>query len=350
MDKKFDAGKNNEDSKIKGKAFEDYIKNKIFMKENFDLLHQTHNYQENEDRFIDESANPDFKFKDRATGQIFWVEAKFRSKFNDEGKLAIFNFKQFKRYQECNSEETPVYIAIGYEGKASSPRNISLIPMKEIKYLDLYRSTLKKYDIEPNKSINFSEYLKQHDIKPVKNEIINQDLNQIKTNDDIAGIPKRNLPIRMKMAISLFLIIITVLGIYQSNKLIQKSKIQKKQEIIISKIEGYYNAVNNNKLDLLDEFINNKVNRYFNATNCDLAFIKRDAERYFKLKPYREIKYKWETLKVFKNQDGNYDVSFDMIYKIKAARHGVFSTYNLNIRTVWNQDMKLISIYELKIP
>ena len=145
-------------SYVKGDEFESFVRAQLFPRESYDLLYKTHDYVDNKDDFIASSKHPDFKFRGRNSGIEFFVEAKFRSKFQDE----VFEWCklfQLKRYQEIDNI-TPVLIAMGLGGCPSTPENIFLIPMQHIKFVKLFPSFLQKYEIHPDRSISES-YLKR---------------------------------------------------------------------------------------------------------------------------------------------------------------------------------------------
>lgn len=69
----------NKESFKKGQAFEDYVENILFPKHSYDLLYKTNSYDQNSDRYVNDSRNPDFRLKCRLTGKEFHVEAKYRT-------------------------------------------------------------------------------------------------------------------------------------------------------------------------------------------------------------------------------------------------------------------------------
>ena len=136
---------------VKGDEFEDFIRNNIFPPNEYDLLAKTHDYVTNKNDFIQSSTDPDFKFRSRRNGNVFLVEAKYRSVY---GNNAIEWCKpyQLPRYRAINGE-VPVYVVIGVGNSPSSPEHIFLVPVKRIKYLRLFRSFLKEYEIPRNRSV-----------------------------------------------------------------------------------------------------------------------------------------------------------------------------------------------------
>jgi len=134
----------------KGEEFESYVRHYLFPRDTYLLLQKTHNYTGNKNDFVDNTKEPDFKFKSPG-GITFFVEAKFRSGyFND--KIDWCKPYQLRRYQEIN-RQTPVYIVIGFGANPGNPDHLYLIPVKNIKYTGLFPSFLKQYEVPLKKSI-----------------------------------------------------------------------------------------------------------------------------------------------------------------------------------------------------
>jgi hypothetical protein len=132
----------------KGEKFEKYVENTIFPKENYDLIHRSNSFNQNKDRYAEETLKPDFKFRCKESGNEFYVEAKYRSKANNSNKIELMSLKQFERFKEIQKDEVcPIYILIGYGGLPTNPFMLSLIPIEKIEYLSIYVSILKKFKI-----------------------------------------------------------------------------------------------------------------------------------------------------------------------------------------------------------
>ena len=70
------------DSFKKGDLFEKFVENELFQATDYTLVHRTNTYDQNETRYAEETLRPDFKFRCKKTKQEFYVEAKYRSRFN----------------------------------------------------------------------------------------------------------------------------------------------------------------------------------------------------------------------------------------------------------------------------
>jgi len=336
-----------------GETFEDYIQNVIFTKESYDLIHRTNNFKQNSERYSEESKRPDFKFRCKITNQEFYVEAKFRSKFNSDDKLHILDIGQYNRYKEIDKVETPVLIAIGYEGSASNPSNLSLIRIEKIEYLDLYKSVLKKYEIDKKTYDNdlLKLYIKEATAKKIINKPIQHEQTVNPEHISNNGQPKKNNRNRIILSLILLFLISTTFYFFTSNdkndsKIIDKEINSNAEQNIKEYVAKYYLALDNNNVEALDYFINNKVDRWFSKSNVSLTNIKKDTKKYLEKYPYRETKIKWETFKFSELPNEDYNVSYSMIYKIKSNIDDDFKQYNLNIKTIWSHNMKIKNMYE----
>jgi hypothetical protein len=144
---------NKPESYIKGDAFEDYIRTNLFLKDRYDILQRTHDYTTNKEDFVENTKEPDFKFRSIKTGEEFFVEAKYRSAYYEDA-IEWCKPYQLKRYKEID-QKTPVYITIGVGKESNSPSQIFFIPLKDIKYTKLNRSFLKDYEVSVNSPIDY---------------------------------------------------------------------------------------------------------------------------------------------------------------------------------------------------
>ena len=137
-------------SEQKGKLFEDWMKNHLFPSKYFDLIDVPLPYEVGKDRYVESIKNPDFKFRCKKSGRLFWVEAKYRKGFNIEDNKLYWasNPNQLIKYNHQNSKGIPVFIAIGYEGTPDNPANVSFFHINDLKYEGLYKTTLKEFDVK----------------------------------------------------------------------------------------------------------------------------------------------------------------------------------------------------------
>ena len=115
------------DSFAKGQAFEDYVQKRLFPEKDYELLHQTNAFDQNSQRYVGDSRLPDFRFKHILTGKEFHIEAKYRTKpFQDS--YDILSETQVATFKTVHTPQIPVYIVLGYGGRATYPDYVSLIP------------------------------------------------------------------------------------------------------------------------------------------------------------------------------------------------------------------------------
>jgi hypothetical protein len=143
---------NTPESFVKGDEFETYVRAHLFVRDRYDLIQKTHDYATNKDDFVENSKEPDFKFRSIKIGKEFFVEAKYRSNYY---KNAIEWCKPFqlKRYKEIDNK-TPVYLIIGVGKQPNSPAQLFFIPLKDVKYTNLFCSFLKDYEVSTNYPID----------------------------------------------------------------------------------------------------------------------------------------------------------------------------------------------------
>lgn len=150
---------NKPESYVKGEAFESYVRDILFPKEMYDLIHKTHDFNGNKNDYVETSLLPDLKLRDKKTGKEFYVECKFRNGFlNKEDKIVWCNDKQLERYQRVHKNDAPVFIALGFGDKGSKPTDVCLFSLNQGKWTGLFPSFLDKYALTNEKAI-LSPYL-----------------------------------------------------------------------------------------------------------------------------------------------------------------------------------------------
>lgn len=326
----------NTDSFRIGTAFENYLEKKIFPKEYFDVLHKTHSYEQNSDRYVESSNNPDFKFRCKKTKRVFHVEAKFRSKYDSDQRVTVINLNQFARFSDLNQPECPVLIAIGIGSNPDDPDIISLMPLRETAHEKLYKSVLQKYKINTKKPLAIQQL---DSFFKVENSASLPKENSTKNSFNISSLLQNNI---FRSTIGLIIAASLILFFY--------FKFQKSGSDVYLKIQlqidKYYQNMETGNVEALNYFVNPKVDHWFGSRNVNLQFIKDDSKKYFKKYPIRKVGIDWGSLKIIELPNNFYSVSYSMTYKIKSTANGEFSSYLLYINSIWNSDLKITSMYE----
>lgn len=106
-------------------------------------------------RKIESQKNPDMILRNIQSGKSFIIECKYRSKFRKGIKSEVVKWAedyQMKNYALFQKEKNlPFYVILGIEGVPSSPKQLFLIPFKEIRYKWLSKDYLKQYLHQTNK-------------------------------------------------------------------------------------------------------------------------------------------------------------------------------------------------------
>lgn len=111
------------DSHHKGEIFENRVE-ALFPAHEYDLLEKTHNYNQNDKRFVESSLNPDFKFRHKSTGIVFHIEAKYRSVLLQP----IISHKQKDRYSRFQN----LLFVIGANGTSYKPDRYFILNLNQI--------------------------------------------------------------------------------------------------------------------------------------------------------------------------------------------------------------------------
>jgi hypothetical protein len=133
------------ESFVKGEEFEAYVRKYMFTKDNYKLLHQSHDHGVNSKDYVESSLLPDFKFQDLKTGRIFYVECKFRKGWiNGNDQVEWCSDKQLRRYKSIDKNDAPVFIAFGVGDDGSRPHSLVLFNLSKVNWTGLYPSFLDK--------------------------------------------------------------------------------------------------------------------------------------------------------------------------------------------------------------
>jgi hypothetical protein len=144
----------------KGTRFERYVKG-LFDERLFECVHQTPRFTKSTKKFDERSLAPDFVFRYMPSGELFAIEAKYRSRLDENGMLPTCKPYQFERYNQFEIDTgIPVYLVIGLGGNSYRPRRMFLIPLRDLKYASLNQHQLDRF--EHNPEIKF--YLKYNEL------------------------------------------------------------------------------------------------------------------------------------------------------------------------------------------
>jgi hypothetical protein len=137
-----------------GRLFEEYIKN-LFNQDSFKLKRWRKSALIPPDTFISDICYPDLELIFVGMNQYsFAVECKWRSKFNDNGKIEWASEEQIAAYLAFERKRAmPVFIAIGVGGTASNPKKLFVTPLCNlIRYPEVYEHQLINYKRKPTQS------------------------------------------------------------------------------------------------------------------------------------------------------------------------------------------------------
>jgi hypothetical protein len=135
-----------------GKAFENYTLKFLFRREDFIFLERTPDYTSDWDLFALNALKPDFKFRDRQTGQDFYVEVKFRQRHKKCNEIRWARPLQLSRYMFYN-QSLPTFLLMGIGDDPESPSLVSLIPLGQACYPRLFIQKIKRFEIPARKAV-----------------------------------------------------------------------------------------------------------------------------------------------------------------------------------------------------
>src|SRR5687768_6935236 len=112
----------------KGEEFEEYVRQVIFPKDRYDLIHRSHKYEDNKEDYVETSLQPDFKFRCKECKKEFSVEVKFRNGTYFKNKIEWCKPFQLKRYKQLDNNQAPIFEVLGLGDKPNKPSEIFIIP------------------------------------------------------------------------------------------------------------------------------------------------------------------------------------------------------------------------------
>lgn len=321
----------NKDSFNKGQAFEDYVESVLFSKELYDLLHKTNNYQQNSQRFVENSKHPDFKFRCKLTGQEFHVEAKYRSK-PYKNQYDTLSKAQVNSFPELHSTEVPIYIILGYGGQAENPEYVSLIPFAEHQEEKISVAKAQEYRIL--KKVVSSSLIHKEGTSKEKAHLNKQTPNPPKNS-----ILKRKQKSKLLLVVSLFIISLSVASItYFKND---------QKDILKERITKYYQLSDANNLTELSNYLSPELTYWYGTKNPTINEVLENIRQYREKYPHSTSKIDWESFAINEQPNGDYYATYDLNYQVSGEKADNVRVFHLKVLTIWDEDLKLKSIKEL---
>ncbi|WP_157593029.1 hypothetical protein [Rufibacter tibetensis] len=148
-------GNLDDESKRKGDDFEKFIIQK-FNRKYFSIKEWEGDKYVN-GLYAETTLNPDMtlelNLKDEK--KQFAVECKWKQNFYRNG-VEVASNAQLARYKKFETEKgIPVFMTVGIDGEAASPKSLYVIPLKEIKDNFIHVSQLKKFEKDVNEKFFF---------------------------------------------------------------------------------------------------------------------------------------------------------------------------------------------------
>lgn len=307
----------------KGEDFEKYVEQSLFLKKDFDLVHRTNNFDQNKNRFAENTLHPDFKFRCKKTNNEFYIEAKFRSKFNQNDKLEIMSLAQKERFIIIQKKEKiPVFIVIGYQGWSNNPDNISLIPLNELIYLELYPIFLQKFNIKKenisSESLNLKEEKEKIDETTHKKkyeENINSEQSSTENNTHKENKEKRGVKNKKKTILIFGLIALGLVLLLMNKQIIFKTIYPPEPNIIHSDANSDSSTLFEYSTKVMGTVINNGGDGYIVIK----AFVYQNEKRFTKSKQ----------LYLLSNESEDFEFIFDEVKFLKETPSYSVKTYKL---------------------
>lgn len=127
---------------LNGERYEEFVCDECFPAALYDLIHKTHDVNENSKRFIESSKWPDLWFRIKGTRTEFRIECKMRNNYNDSNYIEICTDEQLKRYKTFPNTFIMLY------AYTENDYDNYLIPIKNLSFKGLYTNQLQPYLIK----------------------------------------------------------------------------------------------------------------------------------------------------------------------------------------------------------
>jgi hypothetical protein len=118
------------------------------------------------------------------------------------------------------------------------------------------------------------------------------------------------------------------------------------EETIKNRLEAYYEKLKSKDVGQLKYFLNDKLDRWYDKHNVGIETIQRETKSYWKSFPFCEYNVEWNTLKIDKDSNGDFNAIYFMKYKAKQKAEFPFKNFSLKIFATLGADYKIKSMYE----
>lgn len=135
----------------KGEQFENYVRNHLFPKEQYKLIHHSAAYfAQNSATLSEHTLQPGFTLQDLSTKKKFYLECKFRS------ALITNSFHFSKGYQTEHYKsytDLPFFLAFGLGGNPGTPGQVFLMPLQDSQFVMLHKRHIQGKEIQKDKTV-----------------------------------------------------------------------------------------------------------------------------------------------------------------------------------------------------
>ncbi len=321
----------NKDSFHKGQAFEDYVEQVLFPKELYDLLHKTNDYRQNSERFVENSKHPDFKFRCKLTGQEFHIEAKYRSK-PYKNEYDTLSTTQVSSFPKIHSPAVPIYIVLGYGGKANNPAYVSLIPYAE----------------HPKEKISI---VKAQEYRIAREAVSSSLINKSRKSEEQNSIeklssqmPQESVTIRKRKSKILLFVSLLIISLSVASITYFKDD---QEEILKERITKYYQLSDANNLKELSNYLSPELTYWYGTKNPSINEVLENIRQYREKYPHSSSTIDWESFAINEQPNGDFYATYDLNYQVSGTKADDVRVFDLKVLTIWDEDLKLKSIKEL---
>lgn len=335
----------NQESFQKGQAFEDFVEKLLFPASHYALLHKTNSFDQNSQRYVGDSKKPDFRFSCILTGFEFHVEAKYRSK-PYQGHYDILSEQQLSSFPEIHQADCPVYIALGYGGTADAPAYVSLLPYDQYREARILVEDVASHQI-PKQMVDSTLLVKPvAALEEVAVEIENV---ESPTPELIASTIEKPEPIKKNKTLLIYVgVVLFMVAIVTAIFYIPMGQEDSYESAMKTRIKNYYALSDANNLQELKTYISPKMTYWYGTKDPTIEEVVENIKDYRSKFPISESTVDWEKFDVSEEKDGSYYAIYPLEYKVKAKQRAPFKTYDLKLLTIWDDQMRLMSITEVR--